>query len=171
MSNRKHLTIIGIFVGVVGIFFVAVLYPLVRGIVQDRAVLFEHEQALARAEQDERHAFQLTRVADQRAQGIAYMQALFVNRESPVQFFRFLDDQAARFQLTIEKAASDPVLVNGDSWDSAEVRIIGEGTYHNALSFLQGIEYAPYLSEVTDFSIRDTNKGIAFLMTIKFFVQ
>lgn len=81
---------------------------------------------------------------------------LFVNSELPVEFIGFLEKIAENNNIDIKLS---PVPSEGrDVWSFIVFQISAVGSFPDFLSFLEKLESAPYLIEIKNLNISQTNK-------------
>jgi len=175
-SSQKILITAGTTFAFAGVLLGGAVYPIFQGIVKDYETMLERRQELLQIAEDRKQLRDFEDVSLQYKQEFLELESLFVDRETPVPFFRFLDQAALQFGLQIEKAPDDPRQVEGDVWPSLEVRLVGSGLYSDFLAFLQTIENAPYIVEVQKLDIKKSggsvnDERVEFSMSVKAFVR
>jgi len=140
------------------IFLVMVVYAVLEGVVEDRGQLVTHKRELLQLQGYEKSSRELEVFSTQYAEEFVRLENLLVDSETPIAFFRFLDNTADLFRLRIEKAPGSVQHVKGDRWPSFEIRLAGDGLYPDVIAFLQKIENGPYLLEIKTFTLT-TEKG------------
>ena len=152
-TNQKIFIAIGSFAGIAIAFSVIVVYPIFQGISKDHNAVIEQKRALAQMNENRMRSYEFERISEEYAEEFSRVEDLFIDSETPVSFFLFLEDTAALFELQVEKNPGNIQQAEGDAWRSFEMRLMGEGLYSNFLAFLQKIENAPYLIEVKTLTI------------------
>jgi hypothetical protein len=175
-SGKKIITTAGVTFAIIGVLLAVVVYPIYKGVVNDNAEVVKLKQELLQINENRKQLRDFENISLQYEEEFLQVQKRFVDSETPVSFFRFLDQAAQTFGLRIEKSPSNPIQIEGDRWPSLEVRIAGEGLYSNFLAFLQAIENAPYILEVQTISINkseqeQTKEQIEFTLSLKVFVR
>ena len=153
--RAKQNTIVAILsFGICSILFMAgVLYQVFQGVVKDHKEVLAHKRELLQLREDQESSNEFGKIERQHALEFQKIENLFVDGDSPIAFFRFLDETAASLGLRTEKALGSLQLLQGDRWPSMEVRLAGGGAYVNVVAFLQKIENAPYLLKVRTLNI------------------
>ncbi len=81
---------------------------------------------------------------------------LFVDSSFPVDFISFLEKNASSSNVNLVKSSSLNKKSDEDPWPNMTFNLSLSGSFPNILKFIERIESAPYLIEITDFS---TNKA------------
>ncbi len=178
-SRKKILITIASFGIFTALFFGAVVYPVFQGAKGDYQKVLALQREILQLKEDKKNSHEFETLSAQYAQEFVEAENLFVDSETPISFFRFLDETAASFKLQIEKVPSPAQRLQEDSWPSFDVRLTGQGLYPDFRAFLQKIENAPYLLEVKTltFATRERDAGqegqglIEFSMSIKVFTK
>lgn len=178
-SKKKILIALGSFGVSIALFWGIVVYPVFRGVLGDYQRVLALKKELLQLQEDRQNSREFETLSLQDAQEFARIENLFVDNDTPIAFFRFLDQTANSFGLQIEKAPSPTQRVQGDRWPSFDIRITGRGSYPHFMAFLQKIENAPYLLEIKTLTLTTREKGssqekeglIEFSMSIKVFTK
>jgi hypothetical protein len=175
-SRQKNLITIGVILVSIGVLLGGAVYPIFKGVTKDHEEMLKQRYELLQMNEEKKLLHNFESISLQYEQEFLRIQDLFVDRETPVSFFRFLDQAAVKFGLDIEKAPDNPAQKEGDVWPSLEVRIVGSGLYSNFLAFLQTIENAPYVMEIQTLNITKSQQGLAeenvtFALSLKVFVR
>lgn len=81
------------------------------------------------------------------------MDRLFVNREEPIEFIKFLEKEAKTFGLAIEIAPVTLKAPSDDLWPSTNFHLTLDGSFPRFLQFLDRVESSFYLIDFSDFSL------------------
>lgn len=100
---------------------------------------------------------------------------LFINKEEPIDFIKFLEKEAKTARLSIEitpvtfKASAD------DFWPSTNLSLTLNGSFPRFLQFLERVESSPYLIDLSNLSLnkptQKTNGDIAISFQMKVYTQ
>ncbi len=180
MKSKQKILIAVVCCGVLTTLFLGgVLYPVFQGVLEDHKKVLEHKKELLQLVEDKKNSREFEMVGSQYVKELMQLENLFVDSETPIAFFRFLDETAASFRLRIEKVPGPTQRGEGDLWPSFDVRLAGGGLYPDFMAFLQKIENAPYLLEVKTLTL-STKKGsqgeqnqreIEFSLSVKVFTK
>ena len=135
------------------IFLVVIVYTVIQGVLEDRGQVLVHKRELLQLQEYEKSSRELEMFSAQYAGEFLRLKNLLVDSETPIAFFRFLDETADLFRLRIEKAPGAVQHLKGDRWPSFEIRLAGDGVYPDVMAFLQKIENGPYLLEIKTFTL------------------
>lgn len=135
------------------IFLGGLVYPVFHGVMGDYGKVLDYKREILQLEEDAKNTREFEMLSGQYAKEFERQEELFVDSETPIAFFRFLDETAAEFNLKIQKAPSPVQQFAQDRWPSFEVRLAGGGGYPDVMAFLQKIENAPYLLEAQTLTI------------------
>lgn len=169
---------IGCFAGVTVVFSLLVIWPIFQGVLQDHKAILEQERKLLQIAEDRELSREFEQVSVKHATEFMRLENLFVDTDTPVPFFRFLDGTAQSFGLQMEKTPGNTGEAPGDTWPSFEMRLVGHGPYPGFMAFLQRIENAPYLMEVKNLTVTSAqeaeaqpNGEIEFSLLVKAFTK
>lgn len=135
------------------IFLVVIVYTVLQGVLEDRGQVVTHKYELLQLQEYEKGSRELEMFSTQYAGEFLQFESLLVDSQTPIAFFRFLDNTANLFRLRIEKAPGAVQHLKGDRWPSFEIRLAGNGLYPDLMAFLQKIENGPYLLEIKTITI------------------
>ncbi len=134
-------------------FLGVVVYPVFQGVLEDYGRILLHKKEILQLKEDAKGSREFETLSARYAKEFTQLESLFVDSKTPIAFFRFLDETAALFNLTIEKVPGLARHLEGDPWPSFEVRLAGGGSYPNVTAFLQKIENSLYLIEIKTLTI------------------
>ncbi|HEX9722592.1 MAG TPA: hypothetical protein VGA53_05040 [Candidatus Paceibacterota bacterium] len=178
-SKRTIITTIGIFAGIAVLLSAFVVYPIFQGILQDNETVLRQKQELLQIQESKKRFHEFESISQDYASEFVRLQALFVDRETPLPFFRFLDETALGLGIRMEKSPGNVQEITQDPWPSFEVRLVGEGSYPNVAAFVEKIENAPYLVEIQTFGITESGQSqespapgsVEFSLSAKVFIR
>lgn len=90
---------------------------------------------------------------------LARIENSFVDPGSPINFMEFLETQAARANLQIQKSPSLPSFTADDPWLSTGLEILLGGSFENCLRFLERLQHSPWLIEISQLEIERVSEG------------
>ena len=106
------------------------------------------------------------------------MEALFVNKDVPIEVIEFLEDMAVISGLSIEISPASLDGYEDEIWDFVGFRLSLYGSYINFMKFLEKIETGPFLIEMYDLSIREMSDregfsydDVGIVLTAKIFAE
>lgn len=159
------------------IFLAVVVYVVLGGVQEDHGQILAYKQEFLQLQEYEKGSRELEAFSAQYAEEFLRLENLFVDSETPIAFFRFLDETADLFRLRIEKSPGAFQHLEGDRWPSFEVRLAGSGVYPDVMAFLQKIENGPYLLEVQTIALTGGGLGegsqgeVGFTASLKVFTR
>lgn len=80
---------------------------------------------------------------------------LFIDSNNPVDFIKFLEDSAATSQITSQITLTSSTIKNPTF---ITLQFISKGSFSGLLNFIKKIEAGPYLIEIENLSIRNSNE-------------
>jgi len=135
------------------IFLFFVVQPIFQGVLSDHEETLAEKLKFVQVQQDRKHLQDFRAVFASSQNEFAQLDQLFLDTQTPIEFFRFLETTSASFQIRLEQNPGIAQQKKGDPWPSMDIQIQGNGSYPNLVAFLEKVENAPYLSEITDISI------------------
>ncbi len=108
---------------------------------------------------------------------IEQVNKLFIDFDAPLEFINFLENNAEDTGLSIEISSLSSKKIKEDPWPSLTFQMKLKGPSSNFLSYIQKLENAPYLIEITRLYIRKleqqegVEKGIEANVSIKVFAR
>lgn len=155
MEYRKKNRIVLIF-SVIGIvlFVYLVIYPLIQNIQKNAADLVSEQGRLTKLDLTIQELKNTQAILNREAQNIAGFNDLFADSENPIAFIEFLEQEAERLELTAKISPCVPQKIPGDPWASMDLQLSLVGLPQNFLRFLEKLEAAPYLIEISGLNVR-----------------
>ncbi len=151
------------------------IYPLFLNIKQNSATLIVQKGVLAELEKKSenfkwfRSTYEICRA------NFKKMDQLLVDREEPVEFIEFLEEEARISKLTIDLTPFTLKVGEKDFWPSTIFQVDMVGSFQNFLKFLDKIESSPYLITLSDFNLnkptKNTNGDIAISFQMKVYAK
>lgn len=99
---------------------------------------------------------------------------LFVNPEVPIEFVNFLENNAAKSQLSIEISSVALTKKETDPWPSLSFQTSTVGSFSNFLKFLEKLETSPYLIEIINLNVKklaEAESDVEAIFSIKVFTK
>src|SRR4030043_1064582 len=87
-------------------------------------------------------------------EGLERINEKFIDLEVPVEFIRFLEKNAVDNQLSIEISPASTEKKENNLWPSIVFQISANGSFPRFMRFLEKIENSPYLTEITNLSLK-----------------
>lgn len=135
------------------ILFVALL--LIKPALDGSKVLFELKKDLYSLEEERTNFDQLKKDYRTHQAQIEKVDALFIEREAPVNFIGFLEESSRDAGFTVKIGSASLFKSKSDVWPSTVFRLFGHGTSPSFQRFLEKIENGPYLMEISSLSLRE----------------
>ena len=174
MSQNKNTSLIILIIIAVGLAVFAIR-PLFLSIKQNSETFIAQKEILAELEKKSENLkkFQLTYETNQA--NFEKMDELFTDQEEPVEFIKFLENEAGRSKLTIDLTPLTPKAGEEDVWPSTSFQVDMAGSFPNFLQFLNKIESSPRLIALSDFSLnkptKNTNGDIVISFRMKVYTR
>jgi len=162
-----------IILGIIAIFLVAgAVRPIFLSIRQDSQNIIIQKSALINLEKNNENIKNFQSAYSIYQANFKKLDQLFVDRETPVDFIEFLEQEANHSKLTIELTPSSLKADENDIWPSTIFQVDMTGHFQNFLEFLDRIESSPYLIVLSDFNLNKPTKNanneidVAFQMKV-----
>lgn len=154
---------------------VLAIFPLLKRIKQESENLISQKRLLVELESKAENLKKFQDIHETYQVNLDKIDELFINAEEPIEFIKFLEQEAANTHISIEIA---PVSVQADKtdlWPSTSFRLIVDGYFPYFLRFLEKIESGPYLASLSNLDIKrlakDTNGDISASFLIKVYTN
>ncbi len=174
MTKNKNtpLIVLGITAVLLAVF---VICPLFFGIKQNSKTFIAQKEILAELEKKSENLKMFQSTYDSYQANLKKTDQLFIDKEEPVEFIKFLEKEADRSKLTIDLMPLTPKTGDEDVWPSISFQIDMVGSFPNFLQFLDKIESGPQLVVLSDLSLNKptkiTNDDIAISFRMKVYTR
>jgi len=149
--------------------------PLLQRIKQESENLITQKRLLVELENKAENLKRFQSIHETYQANLDKIDELFINAEEPIDFIKFLEQEAANSHVSIEII---PVSVQEDKtdlWPSTSFRLMADGYFPYFLRFLEKIESSPYLTNVSNLDIKrlakDTNGDVSASFLIKVYTN
>ena len=161
MSPRKKIYFWLLTFILISLFFIAFLIPkFLKEIRANSQELISLKNKLASFQKETENLQQLSKTYQNYQKNLAKIDQIFIDPEVPIEFFKFLDENAALLQLEIEKSPVSKQKTENEP-PSLFFQISVSGSFPNFLKFLEKLENAPYLIDVLNLNVKKiTSKEI-----------
>jgi len=154
MSPRKKIYFWLLIFILISLFFIAFLIPkFLKEIRADSQELISLKSELVSFQKETENLDKLKLVYQNYQSNLAKIDEIFIDPEVPIEFFNFLDKNAALFQLEIEKSPVSKQKAENEP-PSLFFQISVSGSFPNFLKFLEKLENAPYLIDVLNLNVK-----------------
>jgi hypothetical protein len=151
-SKKIYISIIT-FAIIALIFFVFIIIPIFKNVNKDAKEFLAYKEDFLSAEDKIENLKKLSTIYKNYQQNLDKIDSLFIDKDVPVDFIKFLENTAQNFQLFI-KVSSVGIEENKDELgQSLSFQISAYGSFSNFLKFLGKLENGPYLIEVRTLNI------------------
>ncbi|MDD5750346.1 MAG: hypothetical protein PHU56_01690 [Candidatus Pacebacteria bacterium] len=129
--------------------FSLVLSPLIKRIQARSADLNNQQSILAALGQNDFSLSDFQKNIDDLKNYTDIVQSAFIDSSAPVQFLKFLEKQAARYDLQLTTSPFDSPAVKEDIWSSVGVRVKAEGDLADCLRLVEALENSQWVINIT----------------------
>jgi len=136
-----------------------VVRPLFLSIKQNSEILLGQKATLAELEEKGENLKRFQSTYDVYKDNLEKMDKLFIDKEEPVDFIKFLEKEAAAFKLTIDLTPLTLKVGEAGNWPSTSFQIDMAGSFPDFLKFLDKIESSASLTALSDFSLNKPPKS------------
>ncbi|MCK4520773.1 hypothetical protein KAT95_02820 [Candidatus Parcubacteria bacterium] len=176
--NKKIYISLGLFTTAALVFAFLVIYPLLTQIRENSSNFVLQKNSFAELQEREANFKKLKFFYQTYKQDLKRIDALFINSSDPVEFtafMEFLENNAKDCGLPIEILNLPVKKAELDAWNFNNSQLSLEGSFSNILKFLEKLENAPYLIEISNLNIKkdsaDLNKNAQANLTIKAYTK
>lgn len=163
-----------IFIFLVSFFLICffVLNPLLKSIKEMAKELSTQEDKLITLQLKIDNIEQFKTTYEEIEGTLSKMDDLLINFEVPVDFINFLENEAKQFNLDFKISSAINQNTKNNPWPSIVFQATADGEFVNLLKFLDTIENSPYLIDVKNINIRESEDGfIKSNFSIKVFAK
>ncbi|MDO8655234.1 MAG: hypothetical protein Q7R48_02305 [bacterium] len=153
------------------LFVIFVVVPQLQGITAEAAALEESRRSLDARTRAQASIAEFERFKRSRQGDIATLENLFVPQSSPISFIEFLEDTA--IGLSSFKIVPGQVqTIKEDLWPSLSFRVSAQGPEAQVRRYVEKIEAAPFLIEITDLSLASLDQGgVSLSLSLKVYAK
>ncbi|MGB2762354.1 MAG: type 4a pilus biogenesis protein PilO [Minisyncoccales bacterium] len=176
--NKKIYISLCFFTATALVFVFFLIHPLLNQIRENSYSFVLQKNSFAELQERETNFKKLKNLWRLYEQDLKKIDALFINSSDPVEFtafMEFLENNAGNCGLSIEILSLPTKKAEPDSWNFNNYQLSLKGSFSNVLKFLEKIENAPYLIEVSNLNIKkdstDLNKNTQTNLTIKAYIK
>lgn len=173
MNYKYKIYITWILLGAVALIFVFLIIPyLLNEINKSSEDFVSQKTALAtfQSKMENLEKFKKSYQIDK--ENLDKIDNLFINRSIPsetVSFSNFLRKISMDNQVSINISSLSSTQEVSDPWPSQSFKIYAEGSFFQLAKFIEKIENAPYLIEISGLNIEKTDKSVTADFSIKVF--
>lgn len=140
--------------------FFVVICPLAKKIISDSEGFMAEKNRFIELQERQENFRNLSRQYDNYEADFAKIDSFFVNSEKPIEFIEFLERNAQDSGLIMNISSIVPQKQSQDLWDFNIYNLILEGSFDDFCRFLEKIENAPYLIEVSNLDIKEDRANL-----------
>ena len=151
--NKKIYISLGFFSIAVLVFVFLIIYPLLINIKRDSQDFILQKNSFAELQLREENFKKLKDFYQSHQEELKKIDDLFIDRETPIEFIKFLEREAKNSSMEIEVFTSYSKKSESEKWNFSNYQLSLSGSFSNTLRFLKKIETAPYLIEISNLDI------------------
>lgn len=129
------------------------IFPLWKGIKKSSENLLSLKEKLIFLEEDLKNLPELKKKEEKIKKTEEKMESFFVNKETPIEFIRFLENLSNDYQLSLELSPLPSKKASNDPWFSLNFQISLIGPFQNVARFIDKLEAGPFLVKVDGINI------------------
>lgn len=131
-----------------------VIFPIFQKTVRNSLAFSEAKKTLFLFERSSAEMDLLTEDFQRLKGDLEKINALFINKEFPIDLIKFWEKTAEEFSLKINISSPSFPSEQTEEWPLINFTINLVGSFNDFLKFLKKIENSPYLIEITNINIR-----------------
>ncbi len=156
--NKKIYASLVFFALVILIFIFLIICPLLSDIKKDSQDFILQKNSFAELQMRKENFNQLRDFYQSHQEELKKIDNLFIDQETPIEFIEFLEEKAKDSFLAIEISAASSKKSESEKWNFSNYQLSLIGSFSNILKFLEKIETAPYLIEISNLNIKQTKE-------------
>jgi hypothetical protein len=155
--SKKYVSII--FVGILdAVLALVVVFLPMRVLISDSRLAASLKATWLSLENQEQNFEVLNKDYQDSLADVTAIENSFISGEEPVEFLNFLEKLSGSLGLPMETNIFASLKSKQDKWPSMIFQISSEGKPEQMMEFLEKLENNPYLAEIVDFSLSESNK-------------
>lgn len=168
-SSKKNYFVLILWIIFFGLLICLVVLPFFNGLKKDSHYLLFQKKALTFFEKRIKEFENIEEDYPFYQPIIDKIGTSFVNKEVPIKFIEFLENQAKSANLTIKILPSHIPFTENDPWLSVGFRISSQENFPDCLKFLEKLERSSWLIEILDLNIQKIKEEFSFNLILKVF--
>ncbi len=176
--NGKPKVIIGSFLFTLLFLLIAflVILPEIRGIAKDAQDLLSQRKEAVKNKAEENNIRDFQVFSSAHRLDMNRLANLLIDPQNPTSFLIFLDRIATESNFALKIVPGSSQKLSQDAWPSIPFQISSEGSTAGLRAFLQKLEYAPYLLEFKDLSVKvqksaTSKESMNFSLSLKLYTK
>lgn len=153
-GTRNIIVASSLFISVFLLLIVFMVAPQIRGIVKDAENFLSQRKEVAKNMEEQKNIRDFQVFSAAHHLDINRSRDLLIDPQDPTRFLVFLENMAAESGFALKIVPGNPQKIKEDPYSSIPFQISSEGSSANLRSFFQKLEYAPYLIEIKDLTVR-----------------
>lgn len=154
LDKKKYISIaISILVLILLVLFG--IYPLAKKIINNAEEFMAEKNKFAELTQRQENFRELSRQYNNYKEELDKIDSLFINSEKPIEFIEFLERNSRDLNLEMDISSITPKKLDQNSWSFNIYNIVLEGSFDDFSKFLEKMENAPYLIEISNLDIQE----------------
>ena len=161
--NKKIYISLCLFTAAALVFAFFVIHPLLTQIRENSSNFVLQKNSFAELQEREANFKKLKNFYQTYEQDLKRIDALFINSSDPVEFtafMEFLENDAKDCGLSIEILSLPVKKAESDAWNFNNYQLSLEGSFSNVLKFLEKLENAPYLIEISNLNTKKDSANL-----------
>lgn len=156
--NKKIYTSLVFFSIVILAFVFLIIYPLLADIKKDSQDFILQKNSFAELQVRKENFNQLGDFYQSHQEELKKIDNLFIDWETPIEFIEFLEEKAKDSSLVVEISSASAKKSESEKWNFSNYQLFLKGSFPNILKFLEKMETAPYLIEISNLNIKKLSK-------------
>ncbi len=157
--KKKIYTSLAIFGAVYLLLILFIVFPLFRGIKKHSEELVSEREGLISLTNEIENLETSEKFYKANQANLEKIEELLINREVPIEFITFLEQNAENSQLESKISLLASGGKETDPWPSLSFQVLLKGSFPDFLKFLERLENGPYLTEILNLNIQKATKG------------
>lgn len=154
MSRKRKIQILLVFFfGITILLVIFLIYPLFSGIKKISQDFLSQKEELLTLEKKVENLEKFKIIFPEISGDLEKIDNLFVDREVPVDFIRFLEKTSRDSQVSLKISAGGALKIEKDPWPSISFQLFLAGPFPSLSQFLEKLESSIYLIEIQNLNI------------------
>ncbi|KPJ56062.1 hypothetical protein AMJ49_05815 [Parcubacteria bacterium DG_74_2] len=155
--NKKIYISLSFFALAFLVFVFFIIYSLLNEIKKDSQDFVVQKNSIAELQTRKENFNKLKNFYKNYQKDLEKIDNLLVDSEKPIEFIEFLEESAENSSLSINVSTSALLKPETEKWNFSNYQLSLEGSFPNVLKFLEKLETAPYLIEISNLNIQKSS--------------
>ena len=157
INSKKNIYLL-FFNIIILVFLSFIIYSLFVDIIEDSQSFISEKNNFAELQSKNKNFRKLKNAYQNYQSELEKIDDLFIYPEPYIDFIEFLEKSAQDLGISIKISSVSSLETEKDSWNLVDYKLVLNGFSPNILGFLEKLETAPYLIEVSNFSVREISE-------------